>query len=148
MDEQEEPPSENVEWLSECLTVALQLAPLLDDAERAQLAALHPFATPYFLDGLVASGRSQPSQDTQLIAQLTNKLQQHAERERALVAELQNERQQSAANAAAAAAANAAARAAADAANAAAGRRPLSPQHSLSPAFHTFLQYFASFTFC
>jgi len=128
--------SEQVEYLSECLSVALELAPALDDDEREQLAELHPFATPYWLDALVATSRSQPTQDVQLIAQLTQKLQQQAERERALIAELEAERQQSAANAAAAAVANEAARAAADAANAVAARsdparaRPLSPRRS------------------
>ena len=133
----EQPISENVEYLAECLSVALEVTPLLEDDERAQLAAMHPFATPYWLDGLLASGRSQPTQDTQLIAQLTQKLQQFSERERALIAELETERQQSAANAAAAAAANAAARAAADAANAVAARgerpRPASPRRKEQP---------------
>ena len=102
--------TERVEYLSECLAVALELAPQLDAAERGQLASLHPFANAYWLDGLIAAGRSQPTQDTQLIAQLTLRLQKAAERERYLLEELDETRQQAAANLAAAAAANAAAR--------------------------------------
>ena len=114
--------TERVEYLSECLAVALELAPQLDAAERGQLASLHPFANAYWLDGLIAAGRSQPTQDTQLIAQLTLRLQKAAERERYLLEELDETRQQAAANLAAVAAANAAARSAADAANAVAVR--------------------------
>ena len=84
--------TERVEYLSECLAVALELAPQLDAAERGQLASLHPFANAYWLDGLIAAGRSQPTQDTQLIAQLTLRLQKAAERERYLLEELDETR--------------------------------------------------------
>lgn len=91
------PASENVEWLAECLSVALDVAPLLGDEERAQLTAIHPFATPYWLDSLVASSKSQPTQDTQLIAQLMQQLQAYHDREQRLVAALEAERAQTAA---------------------------------------------------
>ena len=121
--------SERAEYVAECLAVALELTPLLNDDERAQLAQLHPFATSYWLDSLVASGKGQATQDTQLIAQLSEQLRVHAERERQLLDELEDEREQSAnASAAAATAAAAAAAAAAD------RRRPSSQASSVRPS--------------
>ena len=101
-------PSERVEYLAEALTVALEVAPQLDEDERAQLSQLLPFATPYWLDGLIASGENHATADTQLIAQLLQQVHSHAERERQLRDAFEQERQR--ANNAAAAVAQAQAR--------------------------------------
>lgn len=93
--------SERVEMVAEALTVALEVAPQLDEAERTQLAQLLPFATPYWLDGLIASGESHATADTQLIAQLLQQVHAHAERERQLQEALEQERQRAEAAAAA-----------------------------------------------
>ena len=94
--------SERVEYIAEALTVALDVAPQLDENERAQLAEVLPFATPYFLDGLVAAGSGQATQDTQLITQLLQQVQASSAREKQLTAELETERARSAAAPAAA----------------------------------------------
>ena len=56
--------SERVEYVAECLATALEIAPSLDEAERAQLAEVLPFATPYWLDSLIASGSSHESESS------------------------------------------------------------------------------------
>ena len=66
--------TENVELVSECLTVLQQLVPQLSAEERVLVAMQHPFATSSWLDGLVALSQGQLSEDLVLISSLEREL--------------------------------------------------------------------------